>query len=225
MTEKGKQFVWNEACQEAFNTLKGHLTSVPVLAHPNILKKFILETDASNDSIRAVLFQIDKEGKEVVIVYASRSLSKAEKRYCVTRKDLLAVVSFVKYYLYGRKFKVRTDYGSLRWLMRFKKPGQLTRWLEVLSEFDIEIVHRPGVQHRNADALSRIPCKQCGFYSSWEDKTESRLSEVNSCTGQTDEDDIETTETLKQIQDNDPTFEEISGKGFVIRSLLAQIER
>ena len=87
----------------------------------------------------------------------------------MTRKELLAVVNFVKYfkhYLYGRKFTDRTDHGSLRWLMQFKNPeGQLARWLEVLSEYDIEIIHRSGNKHSNADALSRVPCKQCGYCS------------------------------------------------------------
>jgi predicted nucleic-acid-binding Zn-ribbon protein len=45
--------------------------------------------------------------------------------------------------------------------------GQLARWLEVLSEYDMEIIHRPGNKHSNADALSRVPCKQCGYCSNW----------------------------------------------------------
>jgi hypothetical protein len=59
---------------------------------------------------------------------------------------------------------MRTDHGSLRWLLSLKNPeGQLARWLQVLSSYDMTIVHRPGRQHRNADALSRIPCRQCGL--------------------------------------------------------------
>ena len=52
-----------------------------------------------------------------------RSLPKAERRYSVTRQELLAVVTALKHfhhYLYGRKFLVRTDHGSLRWLLNFK---------------------------------------------------------------------------------------------------------
>jgi len=40
--------------------------------------------------------------------------------------------------------------------------GQQARWCEILEEFDFQIVHRPGVKHGNADALSRRPCGQCG---------------------------------------------------------------
>ena len=93
------------------------------------------------------------------------TLTKSERKYCVTRKELLAVVHFVKYfrhYLYGKRFKVRTDHDSLRWLLNFKNPeGQLARWIEVLSTYDMEIQHRPGTQHKNADALSRHSCGQC----------------------------------------------------------------
>lgn len=114
----------------------------------------------------AVLSQVH-EGKERVIAYASMVLSKSERQYCVTRKELLAVVYFTKYfkhYLYGRKFILRTDHSSLSWLTTFKNPeGQLAWWLEVLSTYNMEIQHRPGKQHLNADALSRLTCRQCGY--------------------------------------------------------------
>ena len=165
LTEKKREFIWSQECQEAFSTLKSQLTSAPVLAFPSEIESFILDTDASDDGIGAVLSQVQNE-KERVIAYAGRSLTKAERRYCVTRKELLAVVFFItyfKHYLYGRKFLLRTDHGSLRWLFNFKSPeGQVARWLEVLGTFDFNIEHRPGPKHGNADALSRLPCKQCG---------------------------------------------------------------
>ena len=115
--------------------------------------------------------------KKKVVAYASRCLSKSERKYCVTRKELLAVIHFIKYfrhYLYGRKFIIRTDHSSLKWLLRFKDPeGQLARWLEVVSSYEMEIQHRPGRQHINADTLSRKPCVQCGFHEGWDKKDES----------------------------------------------------
>ncbi len=80
-------------------------------------------------------------------------------------------------YLLGRPFLVRTDHAALQWLQGFKEPeGQMARWLEQLQEFDFRIEHRPGKQHGNADALSRIPCRQCGR----EHSTEQRGREVES---------------------------------------------
>ena len=119
-------------------------------------------------------------GRKRVIAYASRSLKKPERRYCVTRKELLAVVNFVEYfkpYLYGREFLLRTDHGSLRWLFNFREPeGQIARWLEILAPYKMKIEHRPGSKHRNADALSRRPCNQCGIYKDWENDQQQIVS-------------------------------------------------
>ena len=116
------------------------LISAPVLAFPDCSRMFILDTDASNQGIGAVLSQEHDDGFEHVVAYASRALSKMERKYSVTRKELLAVVSFLHYfrpYLLGRRFKLRTDHGSFLWLRRFKEPeGKLARWLEQLEEYD-----------------------------------------------------------------------------------------
>ena len=91
------------------------------------------------------------DGKERVLCYDSRLLTKEEQHYCVTRRELLAVVTFVskfRPYLLGRRFTLRTDHGALLWLRNFKEPeGQLARWLGKLQEFNYTIVHRSGQQH------------------------------------------------------------------------------
>ena len=115
LTEKGQAFVWTKACDTAFETLKNKLVAPPILAHPDFSKAFVLDTDASDQAIGAVLSQII-DGQERVIAYGSRTLTKSERPYCVTRKELLALVHFVKYYrhfLFGKTFTVRTDHGSL----------------------------------------------------------------------------------------------------------------
>ncbi|BHF83527.1 hypothetical protein SprV_0902667000 [Sparganum proliferum] len=58
--------------------------------------KFILDTDASDTAIGAVLSQQQRDGTERVIQYLSRTLTKAERRYCVTRKEMLALTHFVE---------------------------------------------------------------------------------------------------------------------------------
>ena len=165
LTEKNQGFKWGTEQEEAWAVLKQKLLTAPILAYPDPQCEFILDTDASAYGIGAVLSQV-QNGQEKVISYGSRSLTKEERRYCVTRREMLAIVYFMKYfrhYLYGRKFKVRTDHGALRWLMNFKDPqGQVARWLEVLGTFDFDVQHRPGLRHNNADAMSRGPCRQCG---------------------------------------------------------------
>ncbi|GBN83820.1 Retrovirus-related Pol polyprotein from transposon 297 [Araneus ventricosus] len=107
-------------------------------------------------------FKIGNE--ECVIAYFSKSLGKPERNYCVTRKELLAIVKSIEHfhhYLYGRKFLLRTDHASLRWLLNFREPeGQIARWIQRLQEYDFEIQHRKGTSHGNADALSRRPFKE-----------------------------------------------------------------
>ena len=134
LTEKRSQFEWSSQYQEAFEHLKRCLTSAPILVLPDWSKPFIVDTDASDSGIGVVLSQLDDNGVESVVCYASRFLSKAERNYCVTCKELLAVVTFLEYfrqYLLGHCFTVRTDHGALTWLHNFKEPqGQLARWLE-----------------------------------------------------------------------------------------------
>lgn len=165
LTENQVKFSWDEKCQIAFEELKQVLSSSPCLSFPKGEGEFILDTDASKIGIGSILSQ-RQDGKERVIAYFSRVLSKAEKNYCITRRELLAIVDSLKsfrHYLLGRKFIIRTDHISLRWLMSFRDlEGQLARWLEKLQEYDFEVVHRKGVAHKNADGLSRRECETEG---------------------------------------------------------------
>jgi transposase InsO family protein len=157
---------WKDQHDSSFNELKNALTNTPVLAFPNNIGMFVLDTDASNTGIGAVLSQIQR-GQERVIAYASRKLTKAERRYCTTRKELLAVHYFVRYfkhYVYGRRFQVRTDHKALLWMLNWRKPNssQYCLWKAELELYDMEVLYRPGTLHVNADALSRLPqCHQC----------------------------------------------------------------
>lgn len=118
------------------------MVTAPVLTPPQFDLEFIVDTDASGDGVGAVLLQrID--GREHTVAYASRVLSRAERRYCATRREMLALVWATRYfrpYLYGKQFLVCTDHNSLHWLHNFKEPeGQVARWLEILSDFDYRV--------------------------------------------------------------------------------------
>ena len=139
------------------------MTDAPILIYPDFEKDFILDTDASGSSIGAVLSQ-KINGKERAVCLGSRTLSKSERQYNVTRKEMLSVIYFMKrfrHYLLGRRFVVRTDHSALKSLMKTKDPeGQTARWIESLASFDFEIQHRPGKRHNNADALSQTPIRK-----------------------------------------------------------------
>lgn len=164
LTRKRIKFLWTPIHQTAFDKLKELLISAPILAYPDNQSEFILDTDASNTGIGAVLSQI-QNGEDRVVAYASRTLNKHQVKYCTTYKELLAVITFIRQYrhfLWGRHFTVRTDHASLVWLKNFKNPeGMLARWLSILETYDFSIVHRPGRLHCNADSLSRRPASYC----------------------------------------------------------------
>ena len=164
LQRKDEEWKWTPACQGAFESLRDALCEAPVLSFPRKEGRFILDTDASKDGLGGTLSQI-QDGEEKPVGHASKALSRAQRNYCTTHRELLGVVTMVQYYkhyLMGNKFTVRTDHGSLRWLMNFKEPeGMLARWLTVLNNYDYEIEHRAGVRHGNADALSRRPRRRC----------------------------------------------------------------
>jgi len=177
LTGLNVKFKWSDSCQQAFDTLKEKLTTAPVLVLPNDTDTFVLDTDASNLAMGAVLSQII-DGEEKVVAYASRTFNRAEQNYCVTRRELLSVVYFTGYfrqYLLGRTFKIRSDHAALQWLRKTPNPiGQEARWLEKLEEYDYTLVYRAGKQHSNADAMSRRPCRKacCREESSQQTKPE-----------------------------------------------------
>lgn len=93
------------------------------LVHPDIAKQFILDTDAFERGIGAVLSQMH-DGQERVVASGSRALSKTERNYASTQKELLAVVYFTRHfrhYLLGSEFLLQTDHSSLQWLHNFKE--------------------------------------------------------------------------------------------------------
>jgi len=165
LTRKNAVFVWNQECEVAFQALKERLMSAPILVPPRDEGQYVLDTDASDQALGAILQQ-EQDGQLCVIGYASRALTNAERRYCITRKEHLGVVYGLKKYrqhLLGRRIVVRTDHAALTFLMKTPEPvGQQGRWLDLLAEYDIDIQHRPGRVHGNSDALSRRPCERGG---------------------------------------------------------------
>eukprot|EP00731_Ephydatia_muelleri_P007461 Em0003g1709a len=88
LTEKNAPFEWTIGCQNAFDELRKRLVSSPVLAYPDYERRFILDTDASDVGIGAVLSQVSDCGSERVIAYASRSLTRPEQRQCGRDEDI-----------------------------------------------------------------------------------------------------------------------------------------
>jgi len=166
MIQKDAKFDWDDDKINAFNRLKEALSSPPVLALPIRDGYYVLDTDASQNSIGAVLSQI-QNGSERVVAFASKTLTKSQRKYCITRKELFSIYTFVlkfKHYLFGQKFTVRTDHEALKWFLKWDSPNtsQFCVWKSELEVYDMVIEYRKGKYHVNADALSRLGyCEQC----------------------------------------------------------------
>ena len=135
---------------------------------------YVLDTDANQFSMGCVLQQM-QNGLLKVIRYASKTFSDAELKYCTTRRELAAIIYGLKHYrhfLLGFPFVLRTDHAALTHLLRTPNfVAQSARYLDTLAEYQFTPQYRPGLSHKNADALSRRPCsrdpdqplcKQCG---------------------------------------------------------------
>lgn len=154
-------FVWGAEQQEAYEALRKALISAPVLAHPDFSRPFIVDTDASNVALGGVCSQLDSQGVEHPVAYASRTLSKSERNYSTTKREGLGIYWGVckafRQYTYGAPFVLRTDHSSLTSIYGLGEAPEpiIAGWQMALSAYTYDIAHRPGKEHSNADGLSR----------------------------------------------------------------------
>ncbi|KAK8934390.1 hypothetical protein KSP39_PZI015066 [Platanthera zijinensis] len=149
-------FVWQDETEAAFQALKRAMTSTPVLALPDFTKEFVLETDASEVGIGAVLMQ---EGRP--LAFYSKALAPRTLGLSTYEKEMLAIIHAVavwRPYLLGRHFTIRTDHQSLKHFLdqRISSPLQ-QKWVTKLLSYDYEISYRSDKENVVADALSRLP--------------------------------------------------------------------
>lgn len=161
-TRKDTPFVWDEACQGAFDKLKAAFTTAPILAHFDPALPTIVETDASDYAVAAIISQISAEDGELhPVAFHSRTMAPAEANYDIFDKELLAIwdaFSHWRCYLEGaaHKIQVFTDHKNLEYFATTKVLNRRqARWSEGLSMYDYVICYRSGKLGGKPDALTR----------------------------------------------------------------------
>ncbi len=143
----------------SFNTLKDVLTRAPIPAFPDYSSHFTLCTDASALGNGAVLMQTEENKRPYVIAYASRVLTAAESKYCVTHLEALAVVWALKHFrdiIFGYPITVYTGHTAVTHLFHVKNlTWRLARWYLRIQQFEPTFKYLTGKANTVADALSR----------------------------------------------------------------------
>jgi hypothetical protein len=154
LLKRGVKFVWSEACEKAFYTLRQHVTSASVLVQPDNSKPFEVFCDASGTGLGCVLMQ---EGR--VIAYASRALRPHDINYPTHDLELADVVHALKiwrHYRMGNRCNIFTGHKSLKYIFtQLELNMRQRRRLELIKDYDLEVHYHLGKANVVADALSR----------------------------------------------------------------------
>lgn len=161
---KGVHFLWTTVEDTAFQTLKHSLVTAPVLALPNFQETFVVETDASDYGIGAVLMQSGHP-----LAFVSRALGPRNQTLPVYEKEFLAILLAVEQwhsYLQLREFVIQTDQRAL---VNLTEQRLHTAWqqkaLTKLMGLDYKIIYKKGSENGAADALSRRPISNSSVYA------------------------------------------------------------
>lgn len=162
LTRKNVPFSWSSSCDLAFRELKAAFVSDSVLRHFDPTLPTVLETDASDYVVAAVLSQHQADGELHPVAFMSRKMTPPECNYDIYDKELLAVVAAFEAWpaelgSAERPVVIYSDHKNLEYFTTTKKLNRRqVRWSEFLSEFDFRIAYRPGRLNGKPDALTRI---------------------------------------------------------------------
>jgi len=211
LTRKGVDFVWDEKCESAFQSVKAKLTKAPVLVYFDPDKDLVLQTDSSQSGLGVALLQ---EGKP--IEFASRSLTQAERKWAQIEKEALSVLYGLEkfdQYTYGRKVTIQNDHKPLQNILRkplSQAPKRLQDIMMKLFRYDIEFIYVKGTDLVIADTLSRAYIDteeetrpRVFNVDTFEEFPDARVAEVREATGR----DIELQKVMSMICEGWPDKE------------------
>jgi hypothetical protein len=161
LVRKDTPFAFGTTCLDAFEELKCRLTNTPILAHYDMSRESILETDASNGVVGGVLSQKQSDGLFHPIAYFSKTMAPAECNYEIHDKEMLAIVRALEHWraeLMGlqTQLPIYSDHKALEYFMTKRQlTARQARWAELLSQYNFRIEYRMGKSNERADALTR----------------------------------------------------------------------
>ena len=176
LTEEKWTFKWSTEAETAFQALKEAVCTAPLLGYSRPGEKFFFDTYTNNVGIGGVLSQV-QDGNKRVVAYFSKTLSKAQRIYCATRRELMAIVKTLEHfhkYLYGQEFHSRSDHSAVTWLLSFRNlEGQTARWVQRLQEYNF--TSKPPSRHQAHQRRRpfKVPCPEecshCQKVEQWAD--------------------------------------------------------
>jgi hypothetical protein len=152
-----EKFAWGQSQQQAFDDLKQHLCSAPVLSLPDLQQPFEIETDASDYAVGTVLTQHDHP-----VAYHSETLSDVVRKYPTYDKEMYSIVQAChqwRHYILGKETVIHTDHKPLQFMQTQGKlqNDRHQKWSTYLQQFHLNIKYKTGSTNHVADCLSRPP--------------------------------------------------------------------
>jgi hypothetical protein len=190
--------VWTTEADKAYHRIIEIRKKGTYLHHADFEHPFYGASDASGTGIGGCVYQII-EGETRYIVFYSRSLSKSERNYSATKRELLGMIWTIKKghsYFWGRHFTFYTDHAALTYYQTQKQlNAMLVGWLDSLLVYNFTIIHKPGILNILPDALSRLyPAKNLAYCQTGHKEEVSvrtaQIEEIIDLTGKEEEDKI-----------------------------------
>ncbi|VDC00593.1 unnamed protein product [Peniophora sp. CBMAI 1063] len=181
LTRKDIDFVWSDACQEAFDKLKEKVTAAPALRSIDYTshRPIILSVDSSHIAVGFILSQLDEEGRRRPARYGSLPMGDTESRYSQAKLELYglyrAIKAFSIYLVGAHPLFVEVDAAYIKGMLAapdLQPSASINRWIQGILNFDFTLVHVPGKEFSGPDGLSRRTPNPWDFVSEDVEDTE-----------------------------------------------------
>ena len=159
LTRQQVKFEWTPVHHTTFLHLKEAIVQAPIGHYPNPNKKYIVYTDASDDTCKEQLSQ-EHNGMEFPIEFLSHTFTETQQKWSTTNQEAYAVyytITKQNYYLQGTDIMVKNDHKPLAWFLNGKNAdNKVNRWSLELAIYNISFEWISGAKNKAADCLSRL---------------------------------------------------------------------